>query len=179
MNNLKSTVLGVWDGLKSGIASRIASIKATIDQWKAKFTDAKTHIQNIIQKIKDAFNFSWSFPHINLPHFRVYGGVSPYGLGGRGSLPTISIDWYKKAYENPVMFTSPTVLQTPNGAKGFGDGHGAEIVLGLNKLRQLVGSSGDVTINVYGAPGQSVDALADAIQKRFVELQRQKEAVYA
>ena len=179
VNGLKSTVLGIWDNLKGGISARIATIKGYLDGFKSKFTDVKLHIQNIIDRIKSAFNFSWSFPHINLPHFRVYGGVAPYGLGGRGSLPTISIDWYKKAYENPVMFTSPTVLQTPNGAKGFGDGHGAEIVLGLNKLRQLVGSSGDVTINVYGAPGQSVDALADAIQKRFVELQRQKEAVYA
>jgi hypothetical protein len=73
------------------------------------------------------------------------------------------------------MFTSPTVLQTPYGLKGFGDGNGGEIVLSDAKLREIVGSAG-ATYNayVYGAPGQDINALADAVQNRLVALQRQK-----
>lgn len=180
VDNLKSGVLNAWDGLKSGISSKVDAVKLYINGLKTKFTDVKDHVTQIIQKIKDAFNFNWSFPHIKMPHFKVYGGVSPYGLGGKGSLPKISIEWYKKAYADPMMFTSPTVMMTPNGLKGFGDGHGAEIVMGLNKLRELVGATeSNVVINVYPAPGMDVNQLADQIQDRFVALQKQRSLAYA
>ena len=122
-----------------------SKIQALID----KFNDAKEKIKTAIQNIKNAMNFTWSFPKIKLPHFKVTGGVAPYGLGGSGSLPKIDIEWYKRAYENPVMFTSPTVMATPSGYKGFGDGAGAEIVMGLDKLREVVGSGQNVNVNVY------------------------------
>lgn len=180
VDNLKSGVLNAWDGLKSGISSKVDAVKLYINGLKTKFTDVKDHVTQIIQKIKDAFNFNWSFPHIKLPHFKVFGGVSPYGLGGKGSLPKISIEWYKKAYDDPMMFTSPTVMMTPNGLKGFGDGHGAEIVMGLNKLRELVGATeSNVVINVYPSPGMDVNQLADQIQDRFVALQKQRSLAYA
>lgn len=180
VDNLKSSVLAAWDGLKSGISSKVASVKSYIDQLKAKFTDVKTHVSQIIQKIKDVFNFNWEFPKIKLPHFKVFGGISPYGLGGKGKLPSISIEWYKKAYDDPLMFTSPTVMMTPNGLKGFGDGHGAEIVMGLNKLRELVGATeSNVVINVYPSEGMDVNQLADQIQDRFVALQKQRSLAYA
>jgi hypothetical protein len=97
------------------------------------------------------------------------------------SIPRISVQWYKKAYENAVMFNKPMVVPTAAGYKGFGDGHGAEIVMGLNKLKELTKASGDynTTINVYAQPGQDVNQLADAIQDRLVLLQKQREAAYA
>lgn len=78
------------------------------------------------------------------------------------------------------MFTSPTVLGTARGAMGFGDGNGAEIVMGMNKLRELVGAGqGNVVINVYATPGMDINQLADKIQNRFVQLQKQRGAAYA
>ena len=47
-----------------------------------------------------------------------------------------------------MMFTRPTVMATPYGYKGFGDGSGAEIVMGLDKLREVVGANQNVTVNV-------------------------------
>ena len=76
------------------------------------------------------------------------------------------------------MFTSPTVLQTAGGYKGFGDGHGAEIVLGLNKLRELVGAAG-VTVNVYASAGQSAEEIAYKVQEILVNQQMQRSRAYA
>ena len=200
-STVKNTVSNAWDSIKSTASSKIDNIKSTVsnafsnivNQIKGIFNfnlslptihlptwaDMKAHFSSLVQSLKNAFNFSWSLPNIKLPHFRVSGGKWPYGLGGQGYLPSISIDWYKKAYQNAVMFTSPTVLQTPQGYKGFGDGAGAEIVMGLNKLRELVGSTGNVTVNVYGTPGQNVDELADAVTRRIVNLQKQRNHAYA
>ena len=161
---LNALLGGKLDGLKSKISSAFEKIKSTVS--------------NAVEKIKAAFKFDWSLPHIKLPHFRVEGGKWPYGLGGEGYLPSIKIDWYKRAYDNPLMFTAPTVMATPNGYKGFGDGHGAEIVLGLNKLRELVGSTGN-TINVYAAPGQSAEEIAYKVQEILVNQQMQRSRAYA
>lgn len=184
---VKGAVAAAWTGIKQYYTDGFNGLNALtggkLGELAAKFASIFSNIlstvSSAVDRIKSAFNFSWSLPHIKLPHFRVQGGKSPYGLGGQGYLPSIRVDWYKKAYENAVMFTSPTVLQTAGGYKGFGDGHGAEIVLGLEKLRQLVGTAGGVVINVYSTPGQNVDELADKIQQRFVALQKQREAAYA
>lgn len=143
VENLKSAVTTAWDGLKSSISSVIDGIKSKIDTLKTNLESLKTKAQNVVDRIKSIFSGEIKFPNIKLPHFRVSGGVAPYGLGGKGSMPSISIDWYRKAYDNPVLFTSPTVLPTANGYKGFGDGTGAEIVMGLDKLRELVGNMGN------------------------------------
>ena len=180
-NTMKTTVTNAWNNIKTALSNVtiFSTIKSSIQSVIDKLSGFAQTVRDKIQEIKNHFNFSWSFPHIKLPHFRVKGGQAPYGLGGRGYLPSISIDWYKKAYDNPIMFTSPTVLQTSQGAKGFGDGAGAEIVMGLNKLQELVGGSRPIVVNVYGSQGQSVDALADAVTRRIVNLQKQRNMAYA
>lgn len=206
---MKTMLTGKWDNIKSayekaggglkGVAS--AAVTAIKEYWttgfdtinaltggklnaiKDKFTEifnkVKTVVQNAINAVKNAFNFHWELPKLKLPHISVSGGVPPYGLGGSGSLPRFSIQWYKRAYDNPVLFQNPTVIPTSAGLKGFGDGAGAEIVMGLNRLQELVGASGDTIVNVYGSPGMDINELADAVQARLVALQKQREVAYA
>lgn len=180
-NTMKTTVTNAWNNIKTALSNVtiFSTIKSSIQSVIDKLSGLAQTVREKVQDIRDKFNFNWSFPHIKLPHFKVRGGQAPYGLGGKGYLPSISIDWYKKAYDNPIMFTSPTVLQTSQGAKGFGDGAGAEIVMGLNKLQELVGGSRPIVVNVYGSQGQSVDALADAVTRRIVNLQKQRNMAYA
>lgn len=165
-NLAKANALSIFSGIKSGIEEKINNAKATVS--------------SVIEDIKGFFDFEWKLPHLKLPHIILHKGVYPWGIFGQGEAPTVDIEWYRKAYDTPVMFTQPTVLQTPQGLKGFGDSHGAEIVLGLNKLRELVGTSGNqVTINVYPPPGANVEQIAAAVEQKLVAAQQRRIRVYA
>lgn len=146
VDEIKQNLVNKWDEAKAAVLGKIETLKSDAIQ---KFENLKSRISQVIEKIKGLFNFEWSLPILKVPHISVYGGEAPWGIGGKGSLPSFDVQWYRNAYDNPVLFNSPTVLPTANGLKGFGDGTGAEIVMGLDKLRELVGGMGqNVTVNV-------------------------------
>lgn len=160
-NSLKDGAVQAFENLKSSVMTIFDNIRNSISE---KIEAAKNIVTNAVNTIKNAFNFSWSLPPIKLPHFHVSGGEPPWGLMGKGSLPKISVDWYKKAYRNALLFTSPTVVPTASGYKGFGDGNGGELVIGVNKLREVLGvNSNPININVYPSAGMDENALAQAV----------------
>jgi hypothetical protein len=144
-----------WDTIKE-------KAQALWDKIKEVWEGIKNTIAGVVDKIKGLMDFEWKLPDLKLPHFTVQGefGFNP------PRVPTLGLEWYKKAYNNPVMFTQPTVLQTPSGLKGFGDGNGAEVVLGMDKLRELT-QGNTVTVNVYAAQGQDVNAIANAVARKI------------
>ena len=145
---VKDGVVSAWENIKTKIGTIIDSIKAKIDSFKQKFEDLKDKVVGVWNTIKGILSGSISLPHIPLPHFQITPPGWRFADLLQGVIPRLGIAWYKKAYDNPVMFTSPTVMATPQGMKGFGDGHGAEIVLGLEKLRELVGSEREQPIYI-------------------------------
>ena len=204
MNEVKTTFGNAWGNIKTQFSQTWTSIKeniqTNIQNMVTAFSNLKTKVANIfgniltaittpfrkawsaitdfVDKIKNAFKFEIKLPKIKLPHIEVKWNK----IGDFFKIPTLSVKWYKNAYDNPMMFNRPTVLQTPYGAKGFGDGTGGEIVYGRNNLmrdiRAAVGDTGDITINVYGAEGQNVNQLADAVSRRLTALQKQRQAAY-
>ena len=181
-NGVKSTFESIKNTVSNVVSSVVGKMQSLWSKISSTFNSIKDKISGVISTIKGIFNTTLSFPHIKIPHFKIKGGTIPWGIGGKGTPPSISIDWYKKAYQNPVLFRQPTVLQTSAGLKGFGDGSGAEIVMGLDKLRQLVGATqqqpsvqiGSVEIVVNGA-GKNADQIARDLQN----ILNRKVAAYA
>lgn len=203
-DEFKTKISDTWNNIKTTISTTVTNVKNKVDEMKQKISDTATNIKttvknkfdevkkaitepienakktvsDTIDNIKELFSGAkFEFPKIKLPHF----SWSWTDIGGLVKIPNISIDWYKKAYENPYLFNSPTVMQTSAGLKGFGDGNGGEIVYGRDQLMRDISeaASGSVTINVYAADGMNINQLADKVQRKFVQWQRQKEAAYA
>lgn len=139
-------IKGIVEGLKSGITTLWTGMFSTLDtltngklssiyNWfTQKFNAVKTFLTGIVNSIKGIFNFEWSLPKLKLPHFT----WTWEDIGGIVKYPKISVQWYKKAYDQPYLFTQPTVLQ------GFGDGGGSgEMVYGRDQLlRDIAQASG-------------------------------------
>ena len=161
---------GAWESMKQTASNLVNNIWNTI---KSVFTTIWNYVSGIVGRLKNIFNFNWSLPKIKLPHFSVTDGRTVLGV----TLPKISVEWYKKAYENPYLFTNPTVV----GGRGFGDGVGGEIVYGRDQLMRDISeaSQGDITINVYASDGMDINALADKIQYRLAQVQKQRMSAYA
>ena len=90
---IKSKVTDIAGRIKSTVTTKFDEIKKAITQ---PIDDAKDAVSDAIQAIRDAFNVTLSFPQIKLPHFRITGGEVPWGIGGKGTAPSIAIDWYAK-----------------------------------------------------------------------------------
>lgn len=204
-SNVKDNTAKAWDAIKGKIDENGGGIKGIITTameayksvWEAgfnfldsltngklssiagwfteKFESIKSFVSDIVEWFKGIFDFEWHLPSIKLPHF----DWTWKSIGGIVDIPVISVQWYRKAYDNPYLFTSPTVV----GGRGFGDGGGSgEIVYGRDQLmRDIAEASGgdEITINVYASEGMDVNQLADQIQQRLALVQRQRASAYA
>ena len=174
-NTAKNTVVNTATALANGVRNAIASLPGKVSEIfnrvKTAITKpidaAKSAVSNAISAIRGFFNTTISGPHIRLPHISVSGRFSL----NPPSVPHFSVSWYRKAYDQAMLFNSPTVLGTPSGYKGFGDGPGGEMVIGKNYLlgmiQEAVGSSA-MAQNMAALVNIVSQYLPEAAQKEFV-----------
>ena len=133
-NNIKTTIGNAVSGAWSTVSSTFENIRSAIS---SKIDSAKETVRNAINAIKGFFNFSWSLPHIALPHFSISGKFSL----NPPSIPHISVDWYAKAMENGMILNSPTIFGMQNGRLlGAGEA-GPEVVVGASSLYDMINSA--------------------------------------
>lgn len=170
--SLAASLKAIWSGIKSSVTGFVKGIVAdVVGKFRTLVNNVKTSWNNIknaiirpireavglvrtaINKIKSIINGAkLRLPHFKLPHFRINGGKLPWGIGGKGTPPSINVDWYKRAMNDPYMFSSPTFF----GAGEAGD----EMLYGRAALMRDIadavsrggGANGpSIVININGA----------------------------
>lgn len=177
IENMKESIKSKFDSIKESVKSKVdaikESVKAKFDAIKEKMLSpietAKEKIKSIIDKIKDIINNAkLSLPHFKLPHFKIDGGELPWGIGGAGKKPSISVEWYKSG----AIFNRPSLI-------GVGEA-GPEAVLPIEKLKDWMQEmNGGVTINVYASDNMNVNELAIEIERRLTMMQKRRAGVWA
>lgn len=150
---MPSSILGKFDQIKNGIRDKINA--------------ARDAVTTAISNIKSAFNFSWSLPHLALPHLSISGGFSI----NPPSVPHFGISWYKKAMNVPFMLNGAQIFGTMGNKALAGGEAGRELIVGWDALKQHLGGGGTTVINnsitVNAAPGMDERQVADAVMRRM------------
>lgn len=143
-NSIKSTVANVINGVKSTISSGLNAAKSTVsgvlNSIKAVFSNVwngcKSVVSNAINHIKSIMHFSWSLPHLKLPHISISGSFSLKPP----SAPHFGIEWYKKAMDDGMILNQPTIFGYNAKSNRFlaGGEAGSETVVGTQNLMNMI-----------------------------------------
>lgn len=156
-----------WDTIKEKASQLASSISTKFNEIKdsitGKINAAKDAVRTAIEKIKGFFNFSWSLPHLKMPHLSITGGFSLVPP----RVPRFGVQWYGKGYEG-LEFKKPTVIPTMDGLKGFGERAGSEMLIGKNNLMHMIsqasrGNGMVLNITVNPSPGMDETDLAEKV----------------
>lgn len=166
----------------SKVQDKLNAIK---DKFHSIFDNVKEKVRSAIDYIKGLFDFNWSLPHIELPHFSISGRFSL----DPPEVPHFHIDWYAKAMQNGIRMTQPTIFGMGKNGLMAGGEAGAEWVIGesslLGMIRQAVNSAsnpnniniGDTTI-IINADGQDVEEIATRVDEIITNRMESLEAVW-
>ena len=91
VDNIKSKLLNGFSGIRDTVSSTFESIKTAIF---SPIETAYNKVKGFIDDIKGVLNTTLDFPHIKTPHFHISGGEIPWGIGGKGTAPSVSVEWY-------------------------------------------------------------------------------------
>ena len=147
---LKNNVSSIWNSIKSAITNPISTAYNIVKGWISKLKNLfPLHVGKIMTGLK-------------VPHIKVSGGKAPFGIGGKGSAPSINVDWYAQG----GIFTRPTLLSNGNRLAGVGE-DGPEAVLPISKLQEMV--------DFGNAPGNAImQQMMRILLAIYEELQKEK-----
>lgn len=150
-NTLKATLTSLWNGIKNTASTVWNAIKTAIT---SPIQTAMNTVKTIINKIKGFFPLKVGkiFSGMKLPHFSIKGSP-PFGIGGKGEKPSISVSWYAQG----GIFNSPSVI-------GVGEA-GPEAVIPIDKLQGMIDASNARTDALLARQTQILVAIFEEMQK--------------
>lgn len=134
-----STVINAVKNKFNDIKAALGVVKTTFggikDTITEKMESAKDKVDEIIGKIKGFFPLSIGkiFSNLKIPSISVSGGKAPYGIAGKGSLPSFDVKWNAEG----GIFDEPTIFNTRRGLQGVGES-GAEAIAPIQLLQEYV-----------------------------------------
>lgn len=164
LSSAKSTVSSLMSGITSTMSSGLSSALSTVSgkfssiysTISSKMSAARDAVGNAISALKSKFNFSWSLPHLKLPHVSISGSFSI----NPPSVPHFGISWYKDG----GILTRPTIFGAAGNNLLAGGEAGAEAVVPLatlwDKLETMITSVFNTTSTTGGSSGEGLTSTA-------------------
>ncbi len=164
LSGAKSTVSSLMSGITSTMSSGLSSALSTVtgkfssiySTISSKMSAARDAVGNAISALKSKFNFSWSLPHLKLPHVSISGSFSI----NPPSVPHFGISWYKDG----GILTRPTVFGAAGNNLLAGGEAGAEAVVPLatlwDKLETMITSVFNTASTTGGSSGEGLTSTA-------------------
>lgn len=153
MSGITSTMSSGLSSALSTVTGKFSSIYSTIS---SKMSAARDAVGNAISALKSKFNFSWSLPHLKLPHVSISGSFSI----NPPSVPHFGISWYKDG----GILTRPTVFGAAGNNLLAGGEAGAEAVVPLatlwDKLETMITSVFNTASTTGGSSGEGLTSTA-------------------
>ena len=112
VNFLQATVQAAFNNIRNNIVTQM--------------NQAVAAVQNGVAAMKAAMNFSWSLPHLKVPHIKVSGAFSLEPP----SAPNFSVSWYKQG----GILTGAQIFGMSGNTLLAGGEAGQEAVLPLSEL---------------------------------------------
>lgn len=78
------------------------------------------------------------FSNLQLPHISVSGGKAPFGIGGKGKLPSFDVKWFASAMKHGMILNSPMIFGAMNGSLLAGGEVGKVAVVGTDSLMSMI-----------------------------------------
>lgn len=160
LSSAKSTVSSLMSGITSTMSSGLSSALSTVSgkfssiysTISSKMSAARDAVGNAISALKSKFNFSWSLPHLKLPHVSISGSFSI----NPPSVPHFGISWYKDG----GILTRPTIFGAAGNNLLAGGEAGAEAVVPLatlwDKLETMITSVFNTASTTGGSSGEGL-----------------------
>lgn len=147
-NGIKSAATSIWNGIKNAIVTPIEV--------------AKNKVKSVVDAIKGFFSsIKLKLPHIKLPHFSIKGHFSL----ASPSVPHLSIDWYKKAMNEPMLLNGATIFGSKGGHLLGGGEAGPEVIMGLDTFSNMTAGANGELLSVMSR----VLAIMDRYFPQFAE----------
>ena len=164
--------LAIITGLGSALWGKVTQAAAGIrDRFMQPINAMKDKVKGVIDKIKAFFPFKIGkiISGLKLPHFSISGKFSL----NPPSTPKFSVKWYAKG----GIIDGATIL----GGVDVGEA-GPEAIMPLTpfwkKMDDITDAvqrgSGNITINVYAAPGQDVREIARAVRAELIATENRR-----